>query len=722
VFHKLSNLLNYNITFITLIGIITTLCIIPKEIQAVTEIKCSTNFPCPDELKPKIEFWVRVFQEFRKNQAVFHDAETPEMIYSVIESDTFCGQGRRNSPIELERTRIKNVLKSIQEKQSNNNSSYTSEEQTIVNQIKSSKTFELDKATDRIRCQNGVRDQFEKALSRYKYYRNDVVQILKDANLPEEIQYLPFVESSYNPLAYSKVGAAGLWQIMPKTARVLGLKINASIDERLDPILATKAATRYFDQAYSTMINTASSKGYDSRPSTLAPFVMTSYNYGISGMKNALAAHGVDFMHMMDNYKGKSFRVAVKNFYASFLAAKHIVMNENHYFQRVEPYQFPQFNTLNVPRNMSATKFSENFSISIEILRELNPVLTKRVWSGVQPIPQNFTLKIPHGTSADSVGKEIASLSSEQIEVKIRNYKVEKGDVLCGIARTFDVSCNELMTANGLTGRGVIRVGQVLNIPGKESKVVLEKPVRVATKTLSPSQQSILVMDEKPKANSEKSSPDAPDPRILNSQSTVIETPPQVAAINPPSTQVVAPQPVPENQPVVTGGGEIVPSTTDWLLVTKTDEKTPRYFIRAESEETLGHFSDWIEGTTTQSLRDLNGISFNKPLTVGQKIYLPLQTEEQKNQFEKKRIEYHQTLEEGFEDRYNVIAFTTYQVKRGDNEWTVSDKLQIPMWLIRKYNPMVVQKSIRAGDTLTVPLLKEKSTDILVQELPTSND
>jgi membrane-bound lytic murein transglycosylase D len=721
VFHKPSSSSNYSITFLTLITIFIIFCVIPKEIQAVTPLKCSTNFPCPDELKPKIEFWVRIFQEFKKTQAVFHDSETPEMIYSVIESDTFCSQGRKNSPIEIERSRIKNVLKSIQEKQSSGSTAYSSEEQTIVNQMKASKTFELDKATDRIRCQNGVREQFEKALSRYRYYKNDVTEILKGANLPEEIQYLPFVESSYNPLAYSKVGAAGLWQIMPKTARVLGLKINASIDERLDPILATKAATRYFDQAYSTMINTATNKGFDARPTTLAPYVMTSYNYGITGMKNALSAHGTDFMYMMNNYKGKSFRVAVKNFYASFLAAKHIVMNESTYFQRVEPYQFPAFNTLNVPRNMSATKFSENFSIPVETLRELNPVLTKRVWSGVQPIPQNFPLKIPQGSSPESVSKEIAALSSDQIEVKIRSYRVERGDNLCGIAKNFDVSCSELMKANGLSGRAMIRVGQVLNIPGKETKpYIAPKETRVAAKATSAQQQSILVMDEKPTV---LSAPDALAPVVPAPQVPVIETPPQIAAVNPPTAQVVAPQPVPENQPVVTGSGEIAPSTTDWLLVTQTNDKTPRYFIRVESEETLGHFSDWIEGTTTQSLRNLNKIAYSKALSVGQKVYLPIQNEEQKAAFEKKRIEYHQTLEEGFEDRFNVIAFTTYQVKRGDNEWTVSDKLQIPMWLIRKYNPVVVQKSIRAGDTLTVPLLKEKAVEpTSPTDLPSVNE
>jgi LysM repeat protein len=137
----------------------------------------------------------------------------------------------------------------------------------------------------------------------------------------------------------------------------------------------------------------------------------------------------------------------------------------------------------------------------------------------------------------------------------------------------------------------------------------------------------------------------------------------------------------------------------------------------------LGHYSDWIEGSTTQALRTLNNIAFSKALTVGQKVFLPLQSDEQKSAFEKKRIEYHQTLEEGFDERYNVIAFTTYQVKKGDNEWSISDKLQIPMWLIKKYNPMLAQKPVRAGDVLTVPLLKEQTAEPTAQQdLPAVND
>ena len=642
--------------------------LIPLQLQALTPINCTTTFPCPEELKPKIEFWIRAFHEFDKNHAIFHDSRSPEVVYSVIKSKTTCRASRRNGRIETERKRIRRIIQSIQSKQKLNSPRYTSDEKAILEQMNASRSFVLNKATSRIRCQTGIRDQFEKALSRYLYYKDDVLQILRENNLPEEIQYLPFVESSYNPLAYSKVGAAGLWQIMPQTARVLGLKINSAIDERLDPILATKAASRYFQNSYQSLQslhNEREDLGY------LGPFVITSYNYGIVGMKRAIKAHGTDFMHVLNNYKGRTFRTAVKNFYASFIAAKHLASQKETYFGKIEPYKFPDSNILIVPRKISATKFAKHFGVSVALLKELNPILTKRIWTGVFPIPQNFALKIPSRLSPDEISREIATLDEESIEVKVRKYRVQRGDTPCGIAYLFRVSCRELMAANNISRRRpIIRIGQTIHIPVKDQKVASkpkapaslatpkkQKPTSGIAKAPKAPADSILVLDE-------KQSGSLPSPLAIDG---------------------------PEN-----------------LLVSATAGSKPRYYIRVESEETLGHYSDWIEGTTTQQIRRLNSIPYGKSLTIGRKIYIPLQTIDQKIEFEKKRIEYHETLEEGFEEKFDVIAFTTYNVKRGDTEWSVSKSLQVPIWLLKKHNANLRKKPMSVGDQIKVPILKEK--------------
>ena len=81
--------------------------------------------------------------------------------------------------------------------------------------------------------------------------------VLAEAGLSKDIVYLPFVESAYNPRAYSRVGAAGLWQIMPRTARTLGLQLSATIDERFDAEASTWAAARYLRQSTDSLTATA---------------------------------------------------------------------------------------------------------------------------------------------------------------------------------------------------------------------------------------------------------------------------------------------------------------------------------------------------------------------------------------------------------------------------------------------------------------------------------
>jgi membrane-bound lytic murein transglycosylase D len=688
----------------------------PKEIQALTQKDCSTNFPCPEELIPKIQFWIRTFQEFDQFHAIFHDAEYPEVVYSIVKSDYSCASSRAIGPVDQERKRIRTQLRSILAKSKETNASYTDEENALLLQTKKAVNFDLEKAAERVRCQNGIRDQFEQALARYHYYKDDIVQILKTANLPEEIQYLPFVESSYNPLAYSRVGAAGLWQIMPQTARLLGLKINASIDERMDPILATMAAAQYFNNSYENLGKAAVSRGYDLKDNFLGPFVITSYNYGVGGMVNALSIHGVDFMSTLNNYKGRAFRVAVKNFYASFLAAKHIVTHQKDYFPNIDLYKFPEHKLINVPQSMSAIKFAESFNVPIESLRELNPVLTKRVWSGVQPIPQAFPLKVPINFSEEDVRKKLLTIPADQLAVKVKSYRVERGDTPCSIARMFNASCAELLAMNGLTERrNTIRVGQNITIPTKDVKEPKAKntpPAAVASKSPVSPTQSILIMDEKPQQQPDIVVP-MPEPPVAMIKEAPTEKVPAPAPIEgviklPPPTEKHMETP-PAPAPVMAATDAAV-NTSLWLVEKTGEGSEAKYSIHVEPEETLGHYSDWIgSNVVTQTIREINNIPFSKNLTLGQKIILPFQNDEQKTAFEQKRADYHQTIEEGFQERYTIIAITTYQIKKGDSEWSISNDLQVPMWLLKKYNPTLLVKALKVGEALTVPLLKDKT-------------
>lgn len=92
--------------------------------------------------------------------------------------------------------------------------------------------------------------RIERILSRMSLYEEIIVNILRRYGLPEELKFLPVIESAYNPSAVSRAGAAGLWQFMPSTARMYGLKINSEVDERFDVIKSTEAAARLLKDLY----------------------------------------------------------------------------------------------------------------------------------------------------------------------------------------------------------------------------------------------------------------------------------------------------------------------------------------------------------------------------------------------------------------------------------------------------------------------------------------
>ena len=118
---------------------------------------------------------------------------------------------------------------------------------------------------------------------------------------------MTFVESMFNTKAHSSAGAAGIWQIMPRTGRELGLKINKKTDERMDVMKATAAAAKLLKRNYKLL------KAW--------PLAVTGYNHGAYGVKRAIRDVGSrDLVDLIDNYKKSTWGFASKNFYAELIA------------------------------------------------------------------------------------------------------------------------------------------------------------------------------------------------------------------------------------------------------------------------------------------------------------------------------------------------------------------------------------------------------------------
>jgi membrane-bound lytic murein transglycosylase D len=428
-------------------------------------LECSQTFPCPQSIWPRVRFWIDVYSQWSRNDAILHDKEHPHRVYRVLTGHT-CGDQKESPDIEDQKKRIANELHELADRLKNKEQTYTRKDRKLLALFREPSARSLRSAAGQIRCQSGNRDQFVKALDRYSVYSHLVQVTLKNAGLPSDIQYLPFVESLYNPAAYSRAGAAGLWQIMPSTAKGLGLKLTPALDERLDPELASKAAARYLTESHAMLMAAAEKLRPGTTSTDISPFIITSYNYGINGMRRAIEQHGPDYSTVLAQYRSPSFQVAAKNFYATFLAARHVAQNANQYFFIKQPRPPLQYETVVLQQSASIERLEAILSVGRERLRKLNPALTRFVWHGWRPVPAGYHLRLP--MRQENWARElqlINALPPESDNRTVVQYTVKRGDTACAIASAFQVGCPALISFNRLNRNALIRVGQRLQIP-----------------------------------------------------------------------------------------------------------------------------------------------------------------------------------------------------------------------------------------------------------------
>lgn len=435
-------------------------------------IDCGETFSCPDSLMPRVNFWIEVFSRWNTDTAVFHDKENPQRVYSVLNRRNGCRGSGKGGVIERERKRIKRNLRGLSQRLKSGKSDALSATQTHLNRLFVGETpKEIAAAANRVRCQSGNRDRMAHALTQFHLYRPMILDALEKQSLTPELQYLPFVESAFNPKALSHVGAAGMWQIMPATGRRLGLVVNDRIDQRYDPRDATVAAALYFRNSVNDLTETAFENGHTVTAKELNPFVITSYNYGVRGMQRAIKQVGLDYERLLVEYKSPSFQTAVKNFYASFLAARHVAKHSEQFFGTIKPDQsdFPaSFNTVKLWRATSAKRLIKQLKLNEVEFKRLNPAINQVVWRHKALIPKGYQIRLPFRDQ----GWKQAIARVDQLPKEIERaghtwHKVRRGQTACGIAERYGASCRALRRINKLDSRATIYVGQRIKVPSK---------------------------------------------------------------------------------------------------------------------------------------------------------------------------------------------------------------------------------------------------------------
>ncbi len=270
-------------------------------------------FPYLSCLKNNVRFWERVYSEIDNHEAFLHDKRNLSRIYAILTLPT--NKSQRTELVERHKAKYYKILYSISRKLHQPSYKWTSEELRVAKLFKKNELTQkyLFEAMDNLRIQTGLKTQFEAGIQRSINYLPSVFPIVKQSGLPLELALLPHVESSYNSLAGSKVGAMGLWQIMPGTMKMF--EGERAVNKRTDPVVSTKVAMKILKSDFDKIQNW--------------PLTLTAYNHGVNGMLRAIDETGSrDLCKVITHYNSSSFQFASSNFYAQFLAAKKVSMQK----------------------------------------------------------------------------------------------------------------------------------------------------------------------------------------------------------------------------------------------------------------------------------------------------------------------------------------------------------------------------------------------------------
>ncbi|MHB9155750.1 MAG: lytic transglycosylase domain-containing protein [Endomicrobiales bacterium] len=292
-------------------------------------------------------------------------------------------------------------------------------------------------------------ETIRKALARSGRYRDMILPILKEYDLPEELVYLPVVESLYNNNDLSRAGALGLWQLMPDRARALGLKVNYWIDERRDPEKSTRAAARYLKQLFIM---------FDDWHLALA-----AYNRGENGLVRDLKFSNAT------NIGEMSGRNAVpretQNYVPQFIVCTLIGENPEKYGCAPE-YEKPRaFDEVTVNAVTDLKVAAKCAGTTVETLRELNPAL--KAWCTPHNYP-GFILRLPAGTREAFAGAIALEKDLNPTRGYVK-YRVVKGDSLSKIAKKFSTTTASIREDNRIKDSRKLKISQTLVIrPGRK--------------------------------------------------------------------------------------------------------------------------------------------------------------------------------------------------------------------------------------------------------------
>ncbi len=413
-----------------------------------------SSFPRYPSIEANVRFWVRVYGEWGLGQVVVHDARRPELIYEVVALPGVVGERYTDEQrawidgrADFWRTRLRALEQALAAGQA-----LDDEQKGLAVLVTTTAGSEAVRgAADRVRLQRGVRERFRRGLEISQRYDALIREVLRQEGVPDDLAFLPHVESSFQSQAVSSAGAVGAWQFTRSAGRRY-MNVTSAFDERLDAVLAARGAARYLQDAYAKLGQW--------------PLALTSYNHGLGGMEQAVATYGADYERIFLEYEGRAFGFASRNFYSEFLAAVEVASQpEAHFPEGLSPEAPLDLDRLILPRAASPRTIARRHGLSVSELSAINPAWTSRAVRSDLSIPPNATVWLPRGTLA---ANRPPAAEAQSPDAHVSEYVVRPGDTLDGIARQFAVDVAVLRTLNEMAaGDTLIHPGQRLQVRGE---------------------------------------------------------------------------------------------------------------------------------------------------------------------------------------------------------------------------------------------------------------
>ena len=410
----------------------------------------------PAGLEPDINFWRKIFGEVSTNQALIHDNRYLGIVYEKLDLSGYSGDVARQQAMDAAKAKYVGILARLAD---GSRVGLGKDERHVLSLWAGRPgNASLRAAAERVRVQQGLSDRFLTGFVRSGRWQEHIRDSLRQAGVPEKLAALPHVESSFNPEARSYVGAAGLWQFTAGTGRRY-MRIDSAVDERRDPYRSSEAAARLLKSNYGELASW--------------PLAITAYNHGTGGLRRAIRDLGTDNIEtIVRNYDGPTFGFASRNFYVSFLAAEEVERNADKFFGPVSRDAPEKLVSIETPAYLSASTLEQTLGVPRETLQAYNPSLLPAIWAGKKYVPRGYSLRLPQGLSSADAGARLAAIpGSDRRTVQAseqgpRSHRVRRGETLSGIAGRYGISPARLASLNGLSKRNLIRIGQLLRLPG----------------------------------------------------------------------------------------------------------------------------------------------------------------------------------------------------------------------------------------------------------------